>query len=145
MLEDSRVNALPRKFLINSSIGCILECITRKHCAVYIITFAHCIVPSRGGKGRRSIPPRPGNYNTMVFFFSMWSASFFPLRGLVFPFRGHFLHVCVRVWCVWLCVCVWGWGGVGGGGGMGSSLCGKIFRLVPTCNIFVSPMLWLLE
>ena len=88
----------------------------RKHCAFIIIAFAHWR-PQEGGKSTRSPPWKSQNYGYFspcevpLFSFNLWGG------GLVFPFGGHFLHV------------------RGGGGGV-VSLCGKIFRLVPTCKIF---------
>ena len=85
----------------------------RKHSVFYIITFAHWC-PQEGGKSRRSpLPWKLQNYGFFhylkyVLFFSFWGG------GLVFPFRGHFLHV--------------GWGRF--------SLCGAISWLVPTCKNF---------
>ena len=89
----------------------------RKHCAFYIITFAHW----RPQEGARvgAHPAPPGNDKTMKFFspcevplFSFWGG------GLVFSFGGHLPFSPL------------------GGGGGGFSLCVKIFMLIPTCKNF---------
>ena len=75
----------------------------RKHCALYIITFAHWC-PQEGGKSRCS--PSPGNYNTMGAFFLHVKYLFSPFEGPCFSFWRPFS----------LCVCGGGGGGVGGWG-----------------------------
>ena len=94
----------------------------RKHCVFYIITFAH-----ERGKCRRSTPPPPPE-TTMLCFFLHVKSLFSPFEGSCFSFWRPFS----------LCVCVCG------GGGGGSLRC-EFFRLVPTCNITVAPIHWLLE
>ena len=80
----------------------------RKHCAFYIITFAHWCL-QEGGKSRRS--PSPGNY-------TIKGAFVLHVKCLFSPFEGP----CFSLWRLFSpCVCV-----VVGGGGGGGSLCGEI-------------------
>ena len=75
----------------------------RKHCAFYIITFAHWC-PQEGGKSRRSPSPE----TTILWgLFSPCEVPLFSFSGaLCFPLEAIFS----------MSVCVW-WGGGGGGGG----------------------------